>query len=68
IHLLPSFCGPVTIRSRSPAVRVSERLAAKLTTFSDEEHARRCFFGDFSAWTDKEWTGDALEVESAWGA
>ncbi|KAJ7691033.1 hypothetical protein B0H17DRAFT_1063923 [Mycena rosella] len=68
IHLPPSFCGPVTIRSRSPAVRVSERLAAEVTTFSEEEYARRCFVGDFSAWTEEEWAGDVLEVESAWGS
>ncbi|KAJ7691032.1 hypothetical protein B0H17DRAFT_1179737, partial [Mycena rosella] len=65
IHLPPSFRGPVTIRS--PAVRVSEHPAAELTTFSEEEHARRYFVGDFSAWTE-EWAGDTLEVESACGS
>ncbi|KAJ7488145.1 hypothetical protein FB451DRAFT_1529256 [Mycena latifolia] len=66
VHLPRSFRGPVTLRTRSPTVRLSAPLAAEITPLSEADNTRRCFIGDFSAYTDAEaWAGDELRVESS---
>ncbi|KAJ7488158.1 hypothetical protein FB451DRAFT_1025405, partial [Mycena latifolia] len=67
IHLPPTFCGPVTIRTGSGTVRFAGRLMEDVTTLSEADHTRRCFVGDFADWTE-EWAGDVLNVKSASGS
>lgn len=44
-----SFVGPVTLRTRHGSVRVSDEIAARMTTFSEDDGARECFIGNADA-------------------
>ncbi|KAJ7181975.1 hypothetical protein C8R46DRAFT_1186849 [Mycena filopes] len=72
IHVPRSFRGPVTLRTSNGSTRLSDAVAAALTTFTEAKGTRRCFIGDFSDWTDMDagsgWAGDELEVEASNGA
>ncbi|KAJ6530797.1 hypothetical protein DFH09DRAFT_1183899 [Mycena vulgaris] len=69
LHLPRAFRGPVTVRTRHGAVRLSDALAAQTTPFSEAEGTRRCFVGDFAGWEGEgEWAGDELSVETSNGS
>ncbi|KAJ7697251.1 hypothetical protein B0H17DRAFT_1052443 [Mycena rosella] len=69
LHLPRSFRGPVTILSRNGTIRFSSAVGAATTTFSEADHTRRCFVGDFSDWTDDgAWMGDEASIESSNGS
>ncbi|KAJ6464329.1 hypothetical protein DFH09DRAFT_957823, partial [Mycena vulgaris] len=68
LYLPQSFLGPVTLRTCNGSIRTSDVLAAATTTFSEADHTRCCFVGDFSEWTeDGAWAGDEVHVESSNG-
>ncbi|KAJ7101359.1 hypothetical protein B0H15DRAFT_943687 [Mycena belliarum] len=66
IDLPASFRGPVTLRTHSAAIRISDTLASDAIMLNETESTRHCFVGDLSDWTE-DWKGDTLSVESRSG-
>lgn len=66
VSIPQAFVGPVTIRTIHGSVGMSKSLEKRMTTFSDSDHIRKCFVGDFASagFGRGEWKGSSLDISS----